>query len=64
MIGGNIRRLRRENNLTQEKLAGLVGTTMHNVGNWERGNGTPNPEMLVRLKRALNCTYEELLEGE
>ena len=63
MLKDNIQRLRKEVGLTQAQLGIKIGSNEHAVGNWERGSCTPNPEMIVKLKHALNCTYEELLEG-
>ena len=36
-IGENIRRLRRERELTQETLAEFLGVTFQSVSKWERG---------------------------
>ena len=49
--------------MTQAKLGELVGVPWYTIKDWERGNGRPNCDLIVRLKHALNCSYEELLEG-
>lgn len=36
-IGENIKRLRREKELTQETLAEFLGVTFQSVSKWERG---------------------------
>lgn len=36
-LGENIKRLRHENELTQEKLSEFLGVTFQTVSNWERG---------------------------
>ncbi len=37
MIGDNIKRLRREKNVTQEQLAEVLNITYAAVSKWERG---------------------------
>lgn len=64
MIGKNIRELRDQLGLTQEKLAELVGVTRSRINGWEQGYGNPSTEMLIKLKEILNCSYEELIEGK
>ena len=36
-IGENLRRLRREQNMTQETLAEKLGTSFQSVSRWENG---------------------------
>lgn len=36
-LGENIKRLRREKELTQETLAEFLGVTFQSISNWERG---------------------------
>ena len=36
-IGENIRKLRREKDMTQERLAELLGVTYQSVSRWENG---------------------------
>lgn len=37
VIGGNIARLRKERNMTQEQLANLMGISYQAVSKWETG---------------------------
>lgn len=60
-IGGNIRRLRMERELTQEKLAARVGITPQAVSKWEREEGLPDISLLPALAAALGCSSDELL---
>lgn len=39
--------------LTQVKLAVAVGVSLFSIRLWESGGGCPNPENLVKLKKAL-----------
>lgn len=64
MISKNIRELRLQNKLTQPQLAEKIGVKRSTISAWEHDNGTPSPEMLSKLKDALNCSYEELIDGK
>jgi len=53
----NLRELRRRlGNISQEKLAGLVGVSWSTISRWENGKGTPSPlardRLNVLLKKA------------
>lgn len=59
-MGENIRRLRRERNMTQEELAGLVGVSFQAVSKWETGAGLPDLGLVPRLARIFDVTTDEL----
>ena len=48
-LSENIKRLRRENNLTQETLAEFLGVTFQSVSNWERGESYPDITILPEI---------------
>lgn len=60
-IGANIRRLRIEKELTQDKLAGMIGITPQAVSKWEREEGLPDITLLPAIAAALECSTDELL---
>lgn len=60
-ISNTIRRLRLENDMTQEKLARAVGVVPQAVSKWERDEGLPDITLLPALAAALNCTTDTLL---
>ncbi len=60
-IGGKILKLRKENNITQEQLANMVGVTAGAVSKWENGNSTPDISLLAPLARALDTSLDILL---
>ena len=62
-LAKNIRRLREQNNMTQEELAKKVDVTQQSIGNYERKNVTPRPETLVEIAKALGTTVEKLVRG-
>ena len=52
---------RRSLNLSQNKLARLLGVMPSTVGVWERGIKEPRASSLVRLARTLNVSEIDLL---
>lgn len=44
-IGERIKRLREARHWTQEKLAGILGTSAKSVSNWENGHNHPRGSM-------------------
>lgn len=54
-------RLRRERGITQAELAEQVGTIQPIVSDYERGRCRPNPVILVKMARVLECSTDELL---
>lgn len=60
-IGKNIRRLRRERNLTQEEVAAHLGISFQSISKWERGDGYPDITMLPALSHYFGVSTDELL---
>jgi transcriptional regulator with XRE-family HTH domain len=60
-FGRQLRKLRLERGLTQEKLAELSGSHHNYVGGLERGERNPTLTKLVALARALKCDIQEFL---
>lgn len=48
-IGQKIRDLRKKENLSQQKLADIIGTTKGTIYKWERGENEPTITTLRRL---------------
>lgn len=57
----NVKRLRREQGLTQKQLADLLGISKVSVHLWESGKNDISGESLKRLSKTLNVTIDELL---
>jgi transcriptional regulator with XRE-family HTH domain len=51
-IGGRIAQARRFNDLNQHELADSVGVSFRTIQNWERGNGMPSAEGIVKVANA------------
>jgi len=60
-IGENIKRLRVNKNITQEKLANYLQITYQTISKWERDEGYPDITMLIPLANYFEVTVDELL---
>ena len=60
-IGKRIRRLRKRQGLTQEKLAEMVDISLSFMGHIERSSRVLSVDTLCRIARALSCSADELL---
>jgi len=60
-IGENIKRLRINKNITQEKLANHLQITYQTISKWERDEGYPDITMLIPLANYFEVTVDELL---
>lgn len=60
-IGHKILILRKQQNITQEKLAAEMGVSIAAVSKWETGNSMPDIVMLCALADFFEVTTDELL---
>ena len=60
-LSENIKRLRRERELTQESLAEFLGVTFQSVSKWERGESYPDITVLPEIAGFFKVSIEELL---
>ena len=60
-LSANIKRLRREADLTQEQLAEVLGVSFQSVSKWERGDGMPDIMLLPSIAWFFNTTIDDLL---
>ena len=60
-IAKNIKKLRKQKNLTQEELAGKLFVTRQAVSNWETGKNQPDIELLKFLAETFEVDVTELL---
>ena len=61
LIGRNIKRMRRERELTQEEFAAHLGISFQAISKWERGDGYPDITMLPAIANYFGVTVDELL---
>ena len=60
-IGANIRRLRREANLTQEELGRELDVSPQAISRWENGSAYPDIEFLPTLAKYFGMTVDRLM---
>ena len=63
-IGGFLRELRKEKELTQEQLAEKFGVSSRSVSRWENGNTMPELGILVELADFYEIDIKEIIDGE
>ena len=63
-IGENLKRLRREKDLTQEELATHLGISFQAISKWERGESYPDITILPALSNYFKISIDELVGME
>ena len=61
MIGGNIKRVRKEKNMSQEELAVHLSVVRQTVSKWESGRSVPDADMLIQIAELLDVSVNSLL---
>jgi len=59
-LGKKIKKLRKENNLTQEELAEQLRISTVYVGFLEAGKGSPSLKLLMKISRKFKVKVEDL----
>jgi transcriptional regulator with XRE-family HTH domain len=59
-----LRRIRKENGMSQEDFAERLGVSRQAVGKWESGQGFPETEKLLQISGLFNVSLDSLLKGE
>lgn len=63
-IAENLRKMRRDRNLTQEELAGYLGISFQAVSKWERDEGYPDISMLPVIANFFGITVDALIGND
>ena len=63
-LAENIKNLRKEKNVSQEKLADYLNISFQAVSKWETGNACPDISLLPDIARFFGITVDELLQAE
>ena len=63
-FGENLQAIRKKNQLSQEKLAEMLGVSRQAVSKWELGDGYPEVDKLLILSEKLNTSVDSLLGRE
>ena len=64
IIGKNIQELRQNKKMTQFELAQKLNYTDKAISKWERGESTPEPEVLLKLSELFNVTVDYFYHEE
>lgn len=64
VFGRFIAEIRKEKDMTQAELAGMIGVTDKAVSRWERGVGFPDINTLEPLAKALDVSVLELMRSQ
>ena len=63
-LGDKLKSLRKEKNISQEKLAQYLNVSFQAVSKWENGSTYPDIELLPEISRFFGITVDELLGAE
>lgn len=63
-FGENLQAIRKQNQLSQEGLAEMLGVSRQAVSKWELGEGYPEVDKLLILSKKLNISLDSLLGRE
>lgn len=63
-IGGFLKELRNEKQLTQEQLSEKFGVSRRTVSRWETGSNMPDLDILIEMSDYYEVDLRELLNGE
>ena len=57
----NLKDYRKQNNLTQDDLAEMLGYSQKNIAKWEQGFTLPSVDVMVELSKKMKISLDELL---
>lgn len=63
-IGGFLKELRKEKELTQEQLAEILLVSGRSVSRWETGTNMPDLSILIQMAEFYDVEIKEILDGE
>lgn len=64
LVGRNLLRIRKNKNITQEKLAEISGFSQQYISGLEQGQRNPTVVTVYELSLALGVNYIELLKAD
>lgn len=62
-VGRNLKKIRKEKNLTQDELAERLHCTRQTISNYETGKSEPDIELLIELAGVLEVEINDLIYG-
>ena len=64
MLSENLKKIRKDNNLSQEQLAEKLGVSRQSVSKWENGEAYPEMDKVLQLCKMFNLNIDELLNQD
>ncbi len=62
-FGEKIQKLRKEAGLSQEELSYQLGVSRQAISKWERDNGYPETEKIVRMSKLFHVSLDYYFQG-
>jgi len=62
-IAENILNVRLEHGLNQKQFGEKLGFSQRSVSHWENGDRVPTIEVIRKISKLFDITYEELIDG-
>ena len=59
-----LKEIRTQKGMTTYELASYCGLSQASIVGYESGRCTPNPDTLVKMSEALDCTVDEILKDQ
>lgn len=63
-LGNKLMTLRKQNKLTQEKIADELSVTRQTISNWELDQTKPDIDQIKRLSKLYNISVDELIDND
>ncbi|MBE6148578.1 MAG: helix-turn-helix domain-containing protein [Firmicutes bacterium] len=63
-LSENIKKIRKENNLSQEQLAEKLGVSRQSVSKWESGQAYPEMDKVLQICELFNLNMDELMKSD
>lgn len=60
-LAENLKKIRKENNLSQEQLAEKLSVSRQSVSKWESGQAYPEMDKVLQLCKLFNISVDDLL---
>ncbi len=62
-LSDNIKKLRKDNNLSQEDLADKLGVSRQSISKWEQGDAYPEMDKLMQMAELFNVSLDNLVHS-
>lgn len=63
-LSENLKKIRKEHNLSQEQLAEKLGVSRQSVSKWESNQSYPEMDKLVQLSKLYNLNFDDLINND